>query len=183
MPTKDPAVLKSNRDSVEVTPYDRTFSKLLSLVGRIPPAAWDAIIPHGPRLRVTTAEGPVARAALNPQPLPPREAFLTTAAELTHEVVRAAVAAEMQGAPSSALISDLIDDWCPAPWPRRWPWPWPGPRPDEKPIPEPWDMQTARVVAAVIFASMASRLAAGDLREALAKGADRLAEAAVAEAP
>jgi hypothetical protein len=175
-------VLGSRRDSVEVTPYDLTYSTLLAMIGNIPPEAWDAIIPHGPRVRVAAGEGHLDWAALNPQPLPPREAFLTAAAQLAHEFVRGAVTIDMQGGSSPALVSDLIDDWCGTLWPRRWPWPWPGPRPDEGPLPELWDVRTARVVGAVIFASMASRLAEGDLRETLAKGADRLAEAALAEA-
>jgi hypothetical protein len=48
-------------------------------------------------------------------------------------------------------------------------------------VPEPWDVRTARVVGAVIFASAASRLSSSDLRTAFADGADRLAEAALAD--
>jgi hypothetical protein len=170
------------RDSVEVTPYDVRYSTLLALIGRIRPQAWDAIVPHGPPLRVAAGEGHQDWAALNPQPIPPGDALATEAAHLAHELVRSAVAIEMQGGSSSALVSKLIDDWCDTPWPRRWPWPWPGPHPNWGPHPLPWDMQTARVVGALIFASMASRLAAGDLQETLAKGADRLTEAALADA-
>jgi len=46
---------------------------------------------------------------------------------------------------------------------------------------EPWDIQTARVIGAVIFASVAARLSSSDLRTAFAEGADRLAEAALAD--
>ena len=41
---------------------------LLTLVAQIRPQAWDAIIPHGPRVAVNDR---FARVALNPQPLPP----------------------------------------------------------------------------------------------------------------
>jgi hypothetical protein len=182
-PTRHQAsVLDSRQDRVEVTPYDLRYSRLLALIGSIPPEAWDAIIPHGPRRQLAGGHGDVDWAVLNPQPLPPREAFLTAAAHLAQEVVRGAVTVEMQGGSASGLISELIDEWCGTLWPRRWPWPWPGPRPDGDPEPEPRDVQTARVVGAVVFASMASRLADGDLKEAMAKGADRLAEAALTEA-
>ena len=47
--------------------------RLLAVLGRINPAVWDAIIPHGP-------VGPAARVALNPQPLPPKEIRITAPA-------------------------------------------------------------------------------------------------------
>ena len=155
-----------------------SYSQLLSFIGSINPRAWDAIIPHGPQIRVTSR---FDRVALNPQPLPPREAFLVGAAEMAHEVVRAATALGANEERSIGLVSELIDDWCGTPWPRKWPWPWPGPRPGgrEGPQPDPWDIATARVVGAVVFASMASRLAEGDLRDTFAKGAERLSEAAL----
>jgi hypothetical protein len=157
------------------------YNNLLSIIGTIHPEIWDAIIPQGPRVRVVSA---LERVALNPQPLPPRETLLAGAAEMAHEVVRLAVASEAQGASSSAFVNEIIDDWCGTPWPRKWPWPWPGPRPGTAaggPSPDPWDVQTARVVGAVIFASTASRLSSGDLRTAMADGADRLVEAALAD--
>ena len=150
------------------------YRDLLSIIGTFHPELWDVIHP----------QGPLERVALNPQPLPPRETLLVGAAEMAHEVVRLAVASEAQGASSSAFVSEIINDWCGTPWPRKWPWPWPGPRPEteaEGPSPEPWDVRSARVVGAVIFASVASRLSGGDLRTAFADGADRLAEAALAD--
>jgi hypothetical protein len=160
------------------------YSELLALIGRIHPGIWDAIIPHGPRVRVVSG---LEQAGLNPQPLPPREAFFRGAAEMAHEVTRVAVATEENGGGSSpAFVSEIVDGWCGTPWPRTRPWPWPGPRPGTEstgPHPEPWDIQTARVIGAVIFASMASRLSEGDLRAAFAAGADRLAETALSELP
>ena len=154
-----------------------SYRNLLAIIATIHPEIWDAIIPHGPR-----AIDRLDRVALNPQPLPPREALLAGAAEMAHEVVRLAVASEAQGNSSAAFVSEIIEDWCGTPWPRKWPWPWPGPRPGteaEGPSPDPWDIQTARVIGAVIFASVAARLSSSDLRTAFAEGADRLAEAAI----
>lgn len=162
------------------------YGSLLAIIGRIHPEVWDLIWQgplarsYGPRVRFVSA---LDRVALNPQPLPPRETLLAGAAEMAHEVAGLAVASAAQGTSSAAFVSEVIDDWCGTPWPRKWPWPWPGPRPGtegEGPEPDPWDVRTARVVGAVIFASVASRLSSGDLRTAFAEGAERLAEAALA---
>jgi hypothetical protein len=155
-----------------------SYGKLLMVIGRINPRAWDALIPHGPAIRQASR---FERVALNPQPLPPREAFLVAAAQLANEVVRAAVA--LGGREGNAgLVSELVDDWCGTPWPRRWPWPWPGPRPDDDgrgPQPDPWDIATARAIGAIVFASTASRLGPGELRDVFERSAEQLAEAAV----
>ena len=144
---------------------------LLSIIARVHPEVWD-VIPRGP----LSSKADVV--SLNPQPLPPRETLQTAAAEMAHEIVRIAVEAELSGGSSAKLVSEFIDDWCATPWPRRWPQPWPGI--DEGPSPVPWDVRTARVVGAVVFASAGSRLPEGDLGTAFAEGAERLAEAAVA---
>ncbi|GAA4491568.1 hypothetical protein GCM10023094_56140 [Rhodococcus olei] len=152
-------------------------SSLLSIIARIHPQVWDAIVPHGPGIRERSD-----RASLNPQPLPPSDRYLIGAAEMAHDVARIAVESEMRGQ-SSSMLGELVDDWCATPWPRRWPWPWPGPRPNEDiedgPLPEPWVVQTGRVVGAIVFASVGSRLAKGELAAAFLDGADRLTEAAV----
>ena len=95
----------------------------LALIGRIPPQAWDAIIPHGARVSV---RNPAEFVALNPQPLPPREAYLVAAAEMANSVAALAVEADVRGE-QSGFVSEFIDDWCGTPWPKKWPWPWPGP--------------------------------------------------------
>lgn len=146
---------------------------LLSIVARINPAAWDAIIPHSHKIRVRAD-----LAALNPQLLPPAETFLVAAAEMAHELVRMAVETEVGGG-SAGFVSEFIEDWCGTPWPRKWPWPGAGPRPDEVTLTELWDVRTARVAGAIVFASAGSRLSEGELGEAFAKGAERLAEVAV----
>jgi hypothetical protein len=152
-------------------------SKLLSIVGRIRPEALDAIIPHSPAVGRWTSG--FDRVALNPQPLPPREGFELGAVDLAHEIVRIAVAEEARGGSAVSLVSEIIDDWCGTPWPKKFPWPWPGPRRGEGPHPEPWDVATARVIGAVIFASVADRLADDKLAQTFSEGAERLAEAAV----
>jgi hypothetical protein len=65
------------------------------------------------------------------------------------------------------------------PWPRKFPWPWPGPRSNEGPHPDPWVVATARMVAALVFAQVGSRLGDGDLAKSLLDGAERLNEAAI----
>jgi hypothetical protein len=170
-----------------------SYGNLLAIIGTIRPELWDVIITHGPlarssrsyspRVGVVSALDRVAWSLGDPVPWSPQETLLAGAAEMAHDVVRLAVASEAQGTSSAAFVSEVIDDWCGTPWPRKWPWPWPGPRPGtegEGPQPDPWDVRTARVVGAVIFASVASRLSSGDLRTAFADGAERLAEAALA---
>lgn len=145
---------------------------LLRLVGRIRPEAWDAIIPHGPRI-LNRAEA----VALNPQPLPPHETLVIGAAEMAHDLVRIAIETEVRGESASGFVREFIDDWCGTPWPHKWPLPWPGPG---DPDPHPWQVSQARLAGAIVFASAADRLAKGDLGATFAEGADRLAEAATA---
>ena len=147
---------------------------LLSVVAAIRPEIWDAIVPQGPLIRT---RGDLV--SLNPQPLPPAEAFLVGAAVMAHELVRIAVETEVTGGSSAGFVRDFIDDWCGTPWPRKWPWPGPGPRPGEGPSPEPWDVRTGRVIGAIVFASVGTRLADGELSAAFTDGADRLSEAAL----
>ena len=146
---------------------------LLTLFGRIPPEALDAIIGQGPLSR---SRGDLV--SLNPQPLPPRDPFFVGAAAMAQQVVGIAVEADVRDELPVDLVGQLVADWCETPWPRKWPWPGPGPRPDEGPHPEPWRVDVGRVIGAVVFASAASRLAEGKLRTALVEGAERLAEVA-----
>ena len=148
---------------------------LLTIIGRISPEAWDAIIPHGPIRRAWFGTG-LDAVALNPQPLPPRD-FVVSAAAMARDIGRFAIEQNATGHASAAWVSDLIDDWCGTPWPRRWPSPWPGPRFGE-PDPSPWDIASARMAGAIVFANLAARLGEGELAKALLKGADRLADAA-----
>ena len=160
--------------------------RLLAVLGKINPAVWDVIIPHGP-------VGPhggfrhfsKVAAELNPQPLPPKHELLVASAAVAHDIAFAAVSADAAGNDAaSRIVARAVDDWCgtrppriPIPWPRPWPFPWP-PEPD--PHPE-WDIAASRVVGALSLASVASRLEDGDLRDALGKGAEQLLDAGLAE--
>jgi hypothetical protein len=162
------------------------YTTLLSVVARIHPQVWDAIYPHGPAIGVTEPVAGFAsrldRVALNPQPLPPREAFLLGAAELAHEIVRTALGIEARGDSSLSFVRDTIDDWCGTPWPHKWPLPWPGPHRGDGPHPEPWDaydIQAGRIIGGIVFASIAERILDDKLSAVFADGAERLTEAAL----
>jgi hypothetical protein len=150
---------------------------LLSIISRINPQAWDYIVPQGPFPQERWGASRAERVSLNPQPIPPGVAFVVGAAEMAHSVVRMAVESEVRGESAVAFVSEFVDDWCGTPWPRRWPWPGPGTDPD----PHPWMVQTGRVVGAIVFASMGSRLAEGELSAAFLKGAEQLAETATSD--
>ena len=159
---------------------------LMMVIGRINPAIWDAIIPMGPKY-----DGAVIRASkaseveLNPQPIPPGHELAFASARVAHEIASAAIAAEAAGSEfAGSIVSRAIDDWCgtphghrPIPWPGQWPFPWFSQNGVHEPDPHPWDIATSRVVGALAFASVAAQLEEGEVREALASGADQLLEA------
>ncbi|EIV92086.1 hypothetical protein FraQA3DRAFT_1587 [Frankia sp. QA3] len=152
-------------------------ASLLSIIARIHPQVWEGILPTGPRVQARTD-----LVSLNPQPLPPGpppDAFQIAAVAMAHDVVRLAVESDVRGKSSVGFLQEWVDDWCATPWPRKWPWPWPGPRPGDGPLPDPWVVQTGRVIGAIALASVGSRLAEGELGAACLEGAERLAEAAV----
>jgi hypothetical protein len=153
--------------------------RLLAVLGKIDPAVWDAIIPHGPiqRLSVARSFRPGGElVALNPQPLPPKEAFLIESAAVAHDIAYAAINAEAARSDAvGPMVSEAIRGWCgnePRPWPRPWPIPWP---PEPEPNPD-WDIDASRVVGALSLANVASRLDEGPARDALTQGAEQLLE-------
>jgi hypothetical protein len=161
---------------------NRSLLELLALMGRINPAIWDVIHPQGPE-QTFTSSSVIDEVALNPQPLPPRE--LVAAAEVTRQIAYAAAAAEAAGDGEAAvsIVARAVDDFCGTP-PGRFPWPrpWPGPGSGGgDPDPHPWLVAEMRLVAAVQMATIASRMAEGEAREALSVGADQLAQAAVGQ--
>lgn len=106
---------------------------LIAIIGRIHPAIYDVVFPHGPIVDVAHSAKYAHRLAeLNPQPLPPRRIFagIETGALVGHELVRAAGMAKAFGLEFAFDIVDI----CPPPRPRP-PWPWPFPWP---PRPYPW---------------------------------------------
>ena len=162
--------------------------RLLAVLGKINPAVYDAIFPHGPvgpHGLAVRRFSPGAEVGLNPQPLPPKEALLVASAEVAHDIAFAAVSAQAAGTDGAGrLVAQAIDEWCgtrprplPIPWPGPWPFPWP---PEPEPHPD-WDIGASRVVGALALAQVASRLQEGDARDALAKGAEQLLEAGLAE--
>ncbi|MEP6851633.1 MAG: hypothetical protein ABJA87_03100 [bacterium] len=163
-------------DGRSTMPRNTTISasSLLALLGRIHPEAWDFINPYGPILRSSRGASRGEEVALNPQPIPPGVALHVGAAEMAHQLARMAVEANVRGE-STDFLEGFIDDWCATPWPRKWPWPAPGPR---KPDPSS-EIQAARLIGSIVFASIGSRLPDEDLGAIFSKGAERLAEAAI----
>jgi hypothetical protein len=160
------------------------MSKLVSLVsilGRINPAIFDAIFPHGPIVfHGGFSRLSAAASDLNPQPLPPKEQLLVASAAVARDIAFAALAAEAVGTGGGArVIGAAIDDWCgtvprvPIPWPRPWPFPWPlnEKQPD-------LDIAASRLVGALSLAAVAARLPDGAVKEAMGKGVDQLADVA-----
>lgn len=148
--------------------------RLMAILGRIPPEAWDAIVPQGP------VEG--SWVELNPQPLPPGATlFLVASATAGQAIAQATVVAEATRAGNpEQIVSDAVDEWCgtkgPFPWPHPWPLPWSA----DTESPGDLDVPGSRVVGALSMASVASRLLDGEARRALSVGAERLLEAGLA---
>ena len=158
--------------------------ELLAIMGRINPAIWDVIHPMGPERGVTFL-APGEAVGFNPQPDPPGRDFQFAAARVANGIALAAIAAEAAGSEEGAerIVAQAADDWCGTPSGHRpipWPGPWPFPSYLEDPDPHPWLIDTVRLVAALTFASVGSRVAEGAASEALEHGAERLMEAALA---
>ena len=157
--------------------------RLLAVLGKINPAVWDAIIPHGPLVARGAAVrrfSAGAEVALNPQPLPPKEALLRRlgGGGARHRVRRrsaprppAATPRRLVSSGDRRLVRHAPTPF-PIPWPRPWPFPWP---PEPGAAPGLGHRRLAR-------RSARSRLASGRLadgggpgaRDALAKGAEQL---------
>jgi len=143
--------------------------KVLSTFGRIPPEAWDWIVPHGPvSASVVSRRGDAV--FLNPQPLPPLEAAVG-ARLLENVLVSAIIIVGGRGAGEGAgVLRTEIDDWCGTGWPGRWP------RPKQ---PEGWDESQVFAGAALAAANLAAQYDhSPELQEALGAAAEQLAEAA-----
>ena len=186
---------------------DRRLLDVLLVAGRVSPAIWDAIYPHGPD--VGAGSGLEARlnpqplppvmilardsldwSPLNPQPLPPKEALIRASAQVAQDLARVVVTAEAAGDSDGAksIVDQAVGNWTgppleygPIPWPYPFPFPWP-PGKDPEPHPD-WDVTESRVAGALVLAATAVRLKEGSAREALVAGAERLVEAAMSELP
>jgi hypothetical protein len=99
----------------------RKTSMFLYLIAKINPQAWDAIIPHGPKISAAAREYMIAMAL---------KGF---SAELSNRAVSgrlANVQKRLVASAGSRLAADYgDDDWCGTPWPKRFPFPEPGPFP------------------------------------------------------
>ena len=158
-------------------------TQLLSVLGRINPAIYDVIYPHGPVLSHAVAG--ISRVAdeLNPQPLPPGpppDRLQLASALLARDIAYAAITAEAAGHEGGVrMITSAVDDWCgngrppiPIPWPGPWPFAF-----DLADLPKQLDVPASRLIGALSFAAVASRMANGKVRDALTAGADRLLDA------
>jgi hypothetical protein len=145
--------------------------KVMSKFVKIPPEAWDWIIPHGPvTAHVVNRRGDAV--SLNPQPLPPLEAVVG-AQQLENLLVSAIIIVGGRGAGEGAgALRAEIDDWCGTGWPGRWPRPTP---------PKGWDESQVFAGAALAAASLAGQYEhSPEMQSALGAAAEQLAEAAVA---
>jgi hypothetical protein len=160
-------------------------TQLVSILGRINPAIYDFIFPHGP-VQTRGFGSRIDEVALNPQPLPPEpppDRLQRVSALVAHKIASAAIAMEAAGQDSAArIVSAAIDDWCgngrppiPIPWPGPWPFAF-----DPVTAPKDLDVAASRLVGALSFAAVASRMGAGKVRDALSAGADKLLDASLA---
>ena len=161
------------------------FLAFARFFGRIPPNAWDAIIPHGPRVaRLDNALlGDFDAIALNPQPLPPRE-FVAIAVADAHlsEIVRLASVGESNANRTALHMIAEIDDICPP----NWPWP---PKGRFPPPPPPWWEADEPMRPSELFFMGSRFLLAGEtaveaeVRQALTRTGLNMMEAGVRDVP
>jgi hypothetical protein len=161
-------------------------TQLLSVLTRINPAIYDVIFPHGPVLsHAVVSRISAAATELNPQPLPPGpppDRLQIASALVAREIAFAAITAEAAGQEGGVrMISSAIDDWCgngrppiPIPWPGPWPFAF-----ALDVAPKELDVASSRLVGALAFAAVASRMGKGKVQEALAAGADKLLDASM----
>lgn len=151
--------------------------QLATILARSNPKLWEMLHPHEPSVGFRANR--FDHVLLNPQPLPPKEAFLVASAQAAHDIANAVIAAEAAGG-SPEHVMRAIEDWCGTPRPFPWPWPWPGPWPGPDPEPHPdWDVAASRLVGALTLGGVAARMRESPARDLLERGADQLLDAAV----
>jgi len=100
----------------------------------------------------------------------PSSARLRVSALIAHNIASAALAMEAAGQDGGArIVSSAIDDWYGngrPPIPILWPGPWPFAF-DPVTAPKDLDVADSRLVGALSFAAVASRMSSGKVREAL----------------
>jgi hypothetical protein len=153
--------------------------KLMQMLRRVPPQAWDAIVPHGPSIRIHPFGSEVS---LNTQPIPPHEDDHLVAISLARHLATLASTADALGNNGGSILLREIDDWCGTGWPHRWfrpphpphvgdPTPWPRPN---------WTPSDLQFVGGLALAELANRMSDGELRDAIETGANKLLETALA---
>ena len=160
--------------------------RLLAVLGKINPGSLGRDLPARARRPTASPSGgsPGEEVALNPQPLPPKEALLRRlgGGRARHRVRRRrrrrppapASAGRLVVAGDRRLVRHRARARSRSRGPARWPFPWP---PEPEPHPD-WDIGASRVVGALDAGP--GRLAAwrrAPARDALAKGAEQLLDA------
>lgn len=156
-----------------------------------PPGPWGPVIRRAlERIRLVAGPhpDPWSWAALNPQPLPPRLAFVVAFTRETIEKVSSlhelaeALPEDAQGhaqQAASGLMARFIDD-CGngriPPW-RRWPFPWPPRREEMEEAINPAEL----VVIGAQLAAAASTVASERLQRDLGEAGNKLMEAGLAQ--
>ena len=155
------------------SPQLEPWKAILEIIAAKYPAIWE-LIGGGPNFG--------AEVALNPQPLPPRFAFLVSLArtaisraELIQDIADATRReGEQQG--SIGYINRLTDELCPREFRLRWPFPWPRPN---------WFTEELSgidlVVIATQFEQAAKETFSQDLRQNLVDASGKLAEAGLSK--
>ncbi|QFR01104.1 hypothetical protein F9278_38480 [Streptomyces phaeolivaceus] len=164
-------------------------SGLVRLITRLHPELHDLFDPHGPLLMssVTRAAeaGDTVETALNPQPLPPRDALLLAVRQTVKGVAEAAIVADQIGRDAGETLHEVGDDLCPPPphskipWPRRWPGPWPPGEPYPIDIDPEFMTPAVQATAGLAFQAYADGVADPKLSAAFGELADRLCETAL----
>lgn len=173
-------------DKALVALFDRLSGGFPNPEDTSPPGPWGPVIRQAlerVHRRFGPRPEPWLEVSLNPQPLPPRVAFVTALAQLVvdRELALQDVsdAAQNSGGERSiiivgGIIARFVDDYCGNGVPLRWPFP--GPRPH-------WfDKDTDGVdliVAGVQFNKAAAEISNEGLRRSVADGAAKLVETGV----
>ena len=151
------------------------------------PVPWKVIFARHPEIWDVIGGGHSfgAEVELNPQPLPPRFAFLVSVAqtvisraELIQEIADATRReGEQQGIIIvSGYLARFVDDWCGTNFRPKWPFPWPRPN---------WFAEELDGIDLVVMATQFEQSAKGtfsqDLRQNLAVASAKLAEAGLSK--
>lgn len=129
----------------------KTLAKLGII--KIPPQAWDALIPHGPKVTQVFVEYMVAGLVRDVARQVSNKSVSKTLMSLSRDMAKAST-------------NDLVAHWddgdiCPPWWPFPWPWPgpWPGPWPEWDKIfnqgpPDPFPLLRVKGIEQLLLADV-----------------------------